>query len=111
VFSVEHPIFTAPTRPHWSVDADGRKTWPVDAYLVEGPRRTDWLGGSVLKQHRTLGSYLNPLIATGFAIVHVGDWGPTEAQIAARPSLAEERERPMFLLIAARSRQTGEFQP
>src|SRR5215472_8118555 len=37
VFSVEHPIFTAPTRPHWSVNADGHKTWPVDAYLVEGP--------------------------------------------------------------------------
>ena len=37
VFSIEHPIYMAPTRPGWSVDADGRKTWPVDGYLVEGP--------------------------------------------------------------------------
>jgi SAM-dependent methyltransferase len=102
VFSVEHPIFTAPTRPQWSAGADGRRSWPLDSYLVEGPRVTDWLGSSVLKQHRTLGGYLNPLIAVGFAILHVEDWGPTEAQIAARPSLAEERDRPMFLLVAAR---------
>lgn len=36
VFSMEHPIYTAPTHPGWSVDANGRKTWPVDRYLVEG---------------------------------------------------------------------------
>src|SRR5271165_4909960 len=43
VFSVEHPIFTAPRHPGWSVDADGCKTWPVDNYLCEGLRTTDWL--------------------------------------------------------------------
>ena len=53
VFSVEHPIFTAPTQPGWSVGVDGRKTWPVDSYLCEGPRRTDWLAKGVIKQHRT----------------------------------------------------------
>ena len=102
VFSAEHPIFTAPTRPQWSVGADGRKTWPVDAYLVEGPRTTDWLKKGVVKQHRTLASYLNLLIKNGFAIAHVEEWGPTDSQIAARPSLADERERPPFLLVAAR---------
>jgi SAM-dependent methyltransferase len=102
VFSVEHPIFTAPTRPHWSVGADGRKTWPVDAYLVEGPRTTDWLKEGVVKQHRTLATYLNLLIQSGFAIAAVEEWGPTNAQIAARPALADERERPPFLLVAAR---------
>jgi SAM-dependent methyltransferase len=102
VFSVEHPIFTAPTRPQWSVGADGRKTWPLDAYLVEGPRTTDWLKQGVLKQHRTLAAYLNLLIGRGFTIVAVEEWGPTDAQIMARPSLADERERPPFLLLAAR---------
>ena len=43
VFSMEHPIYTAPTHPGWSIDARGRKAWPVDRYLVEGPRTTDWL--------------------------------------------------------------------
>ena len=28
VFSVEHPIFTAPSKPGWSHNADGCNTWP-----------------------------------------------------------------------------------
>jgi SAM-dependent methyltransferase len=102
VFSAEHPIFTAPARPQWSVGADGHKTWPVDGYLIEGPRRTDWLAEGVVKQHRTIATYLNLLIDRGFAITHVEEWGPTDDQIAAKPALADERQRPMFLLIAAR---------
>jgi SAM-dependent methyltransferase len=102
VFSVEHPIYTAPGAPQWSIDAAGRKTWPVDGYLDEGPRSTDWLTKGVIKQHRTLATYLNLLLRCGFVITRVDEWGPTDAQIAARPSLAEERERPPFLLVAAR---------
>jgi ubiquinone/menaquinone biosynthesis C-methylase UbiE len=102
VFSVEHPIFMAPTHPAWSQDADGRKTWPVDGYLTEGPRTTDWLAKGVIKQHRTVGTYLNLLIQLGFVISHVEEWGPTDDQIAARPALADERQRPPFLLVAAR---------
>jgi SAM-dependent methyltransferase len=101
VFSVEHPIFTAPSHPGWVVDADGRKTWPVDSYLLEGPRETDWLARGVIKQHRTLGSYLNALLARGFAISRVEEWGPDAAQIAARPEWADERQRPPFLLVSA----------
>jgi SAM-dependent methyltransferase len=101
VFSVEHPIFTAPARPGWSTNEAGRKTWPVDRYLEEGPRTTDWLAKGVVKQHRTLASYLNLLVGGGFAIGHVEEWGPTEVQIAATPEWAIERERPPFLLVAA----------
>jgi len=101
VFSTEHPIYTAPTRPGWSSDAEGRKTWPVDRYLVEGPRRTKWLGKGVVKHHRTIGTTLNLLIRSGFTIRHVEEFCPTAEQIAANPALAEERERPMFLLVAA----------
>jgi hypothetical protein len=96
VFSVEHPIFTAPTDPRWSLDAAGRQTWPIDSYLDEGPRSTDWLTTGVIKQHRTLATYLNLLLRCGFAISHVEEWGPTAAQIAAQPDLAGERQRPPF---------------
>ena len=102
VFSVEHPIFTAPADPNWSLGAAGRKTWPIDRYLDEGPRSSDWLAKGVIKQHRTIATYINMLLRLGFAIVHVEEWGPTEAQIAARPNLADERQRPPFLLVAAR---------
>jgi SAM-dependent methyltransferase len=102
VFSVEHPIFTAPTNPCWSLDATGRRAWPVDSYLDEGPRSTDWLTDGVVKQHRTLATYLNTLLRCGFAISRVEEWGPTEAQVASQPALAEERQRPPFFLVAAR---------
>ena len=62
VFSVEHPIFTAPSDPKWSVNAAGRATWPVDGYLDEGPRSTDWLAKGVIKQHRTIATYINTLV-------------------------------------------------
>jgi SAM-dependent methyltransferase len=102
VFSTEHPIYMSPTRPGWVVDAEGRRTWPVDRYLVEGPRKTDWLAKGVVKHHRTIGTTLNALIRSGFTIGHVEEFCPTDAQITARPELAEELERPMFLLVSAR---------
>jgi len=102
VFSIEHPIYMAPARPGWAIGADGRRTWPVDSYLVEGPRITDWLAKGVVKQHRTLGTTLNLLIRVGLTISHVEEWGPTDEQIEATPDLAEERDRPTFVLIAAR---------
>jgi SAM-dependent methyltransferase len=102
VFSVEHPIFTAPRDPGWSADAAGRRTWPVAGYLDEGSRATDWLAEGVIKQHRTLATYVNTLLRLGFVLTHVEEWGPTDEQIASQPSLADERQRPPFLLVAAR---------
>ncbi len=102
VFSVEHPIFTAPAKPGWSRNEDGCNTWPINSYLDEGPRSTDWLAKDVIKHHRTVATYLNMLIRAGFAISHVEEWGPTEEQIRLRPDLADERHRPPFLLVAAR---------
>jgi SAM-dependent methyltransferase len=101
VFSVEHPMFTAPAEPNWLTTAAGRKAWPVDSYLKEGPRTTNWLAPGVIKQHRTIATYLNLLWRNQLAVFHVEEWGPTDAQIAAWPALAEERERPIFLLIGA----------
>src|SRR5579859_3440458 len=49
VFSIEHPIYMAPAHPGWIVDGSGRRTWPIDGYLVEGPRTTDWLAKGVVK--------------------------------------------------------------
>jgi SAM-dependent methyltransferase len=102
VFSIEHPIYMAPRRPAWSADAQGRRIWPLDSYLIEGPRVTDWLADGVVKHHRTLGATLNLLIGAGFQIERVEEFCPSPAQIAERPELEEERDRPMFLLVRAR---------
>lgn len=100
IFSVEHPIFTAPANPGWSVDAAGRRIWPVDGYLDEGPRQTDRLAKGVIKQHRTLATYVNRLARSGFSLTHSDEWGPTHEQVAAHPDWADERQRPPFLLVA-----------
>ena len=102
VCSVEHPIFTAPETPLWMEDAAGRKSWPVNGYQDEGRRVTDWIVKGVVKYHRTLGTWLNMMMEAGFSLVRVDEWGPAGAQVEACPSLAEERERPMLLLVSAR---------
>jgi ubiquinone/menaquinone biosynthesis C-methylase UbiE len=85
VFSAEHPLYTE----------------PGPDYLDEGPRTTDWLASGVVKQHRTLATYLNLLVAAGFAVRRVEEWGPTRAEIAAHPEWKIDHRRPAFLLVSA----------
>ena len=101
VFTIEHPIYMASTHPGWLTREDGRRTWPVDNYAVEGARTTDWLAKGVVKQHRTLGTTLNTLISAGFTIRGVDEWHPAPEQVVERPTLADEMDRPMMVLIAA----------
>lgn len=102
VFTIEHPIFMAATHPHWMLDEDGRKTWPVNGYSIEGERRTDWFTKGVLKHHRTLATTINTLIGAGFELRRFEEFAPTTEQIAEMPDLAEELERPMMLLVSVR---------
>lgn len=101
VFSTEHPIYMAAAHPHWIADEDGRKTWPVNGYSIEGERRTEWFVKDVLKYHRTMATTLNTLIEEGFTLRRIEEFGPKPEQVAETPDLAEELERPMMLLISA----------
>jgi len=103
VFSVEHPIYTAPSKPGFVTNSSGRAMWPLDGYLDEGPRSTDWLAKGVIKQHRTVATYINTLVDAGFTISHLDEWGPTREHIAAHPDWADDHQRPPFLLMSARS--------
>jgi SAM-dependent methyltransferase len=100
VLTVEHPIYTAPTSIDF-VEVDGRRVWPLDQYGNEGARRRDWLAPGVLKQHRTVGTWVNTLVDAGFSVGRVIDWCPSVEQVEARPGLADEVDRPMFLIVAA----------
>jgi SAM-dependent methyltransferase len=102
VCSVEHPMTTAPAKPGWIADAQGRKAWPVNGYMDEGPRSTDWLAKGVIKQHRTIETYLDLLRGAGFTLTRLIEWAPSPQQVAAEPDWAHERERPFFLLMACR---------
>src|SRR5919198_1989929 len=71
VFSVEHPVFTAPSNPGWQTDPTGAKVWPINNYLLEGTRVTDWITPGVVKQHRTVSSYVNSLLDQGFRLIRL----------------------------------------
>lgn len=99
LFSIAHPIFTAPARQSWHVDAEGRKSWPVNGYQHEGRRVSNWIVDGVVRQHRTLGTYVNTLLKLGFTLKHLEEWAPSAEQLAYFPALAEDLERPMFAII------------
>lgn len=102
VFSVEHPLFTAPTTPSMVVDAEtGRKVWQVDAYQREGVRMRSWFVDGVRKQHRTMGSYIRLLLDSGFRLTNFVEWCPLEAELESNPGWEEEQIRPTFLLMGA----------
>jgi ubiquinone/menaquinone biosynthesis C-methylase UbiE len=101
VFSVEHPLWTAPHNPHFIQDSEGHTVWPLDRYLDEGERVTNWLADGVIKQHRTLATYINNLIEAGFTLSAIDEWAPSEEEMAANPGWEKSRIRPPFLLIKA----------
>ena len=101
VFSMEHPIYMAPSNPRFATGQGGRRIWPLEGYSLEGARTTDWLAPGVVKQHRTLGTTLNLLIDAGFTVRRVNEWSPNDALLEERPEFVEERDRPMFLLVSA----------
>jgi ubiquinone/menaquinone biosynthesis C-methylase UbiE len=101
VFSVEHPILTARAEQEWVRGTDGNALyWPVDNYRPEGERQTRWFVEGVVKYHRTIETYVNGLIATGFTLRRLLEPAPVmNPTLAADMDL--ERRRPPFLLIAA----------
>jgi SAM-dependent methyltransferase len=108
VFSVEHPTMTAPKKAGvginsgWTVDADGNKeSWPLESYLLEGKRTTNWMASEVVKQHRTTATYVNLLIEAGFVFERLIEWGPSEEQLRVNPSWNVELMRPTFMLLKA----------
>lgn len=104
IFTIEHPIFMAPSHPEWIFDKDGLHIWPLNHYSIEGERITDWLTKGIVKQHRTIATTLNTLIGSGFSIAHIEEWKPSEKQIEADPELSVELDRPSFLIVVAEKR-------
>lgn len=100
VFSMEHPVFAARSKPDLIRDANGHLLGVVDDYLREGERVTNWIADGVVKYHRLISTTINALQRGGLRLDLVDEWSATEADIAAHPEWAEERYQPMFLLFA-----------
>lgn len=104
VASLEHPIFTARAEQAWYTVDGQRLHWPVDHYQDEGPRQTNFMGGDVLKYHRTTETYVNRLIDAGFVLRRLVEPGPDEVMLAENPTWVDEARRPIFMMLAATRR-------
>lgn len=97
VFSVEHPIITSCARG-WQ--GGPRQHWIVDDYFVAGPRETAWLGGQVIRQHRTVEDYVAALQAAGFILDRLRESRPERARFADEAEYERRRRIPLFLFLA-----------
>lgn len=105
IFSVEHPIFTAQGTQDWYYDNEGNIIhWPVDKYFTEGLRRANFLGEDVVKYHKTMTTYVNSLIKSGFEITGLVEPMPEENLLHTVPGMLDELRRPMMLLISSRKK-------
>lgn len=106
VFTVEHPIFTAYGNQDWYYDEQGNILhFPVDRYFYEGEREAVFLGEKVLKYHRTLTTYLNGLLTSGFSILRVVEPKPSEKMLREVEGMKDELRRPMMLIVSAQKKQ------
>lgn len=105
VFSCEHPVFTAEGAQEWCRNEAGENLhWPVDHYFSEGARTAHFLGCEVVKYHRTLTTYVETLLRTGFALTALVEPRPDPALMDV-PGMADELRRPMMLLVSAKKMQ------
>ena len=109
MFSVEHPIYTAPSSPGMveiaGDEGERHRVWPLNEYQAEGLRVTNWHADGVQKYDRTTGTYVNLLLDDGFELTGFREWYPTAQELEAGPGwvadMASERIRPVLLLVGA----------
>jgi SAM-dependent methyltransferase len=99
VFSVEHPVITSCDRAGQTGGV--HQDWIVDGYFETGLRITKWMGGEVIKYHRTVEDYFAALRAAGFVIDALRESRPQRAQFR-DPATYERRKRiPLMLFFSA----------
>src|SRR5919109_3856939 len=103
VFSTEHPIYTARLPGEgWVLDQAGRRTgWSIDRYAEEGAREERWFVPGVRKVHRTFATLMNGVLDAGLVLNRLVEPTPGEQWLRDHPQAADERRRPMFLLVRA----------
>ena len=97
VFSVEHPIITSCARG-WTHSQ--RQDWVVDDYFVTGPRETTWLGGEVVRYHRTVEDYVAALQGAGFVLDSLRESRPDPARFTDEAEYTRRLRIPLFLFLA-----------
>lgn len=91
VFSILHPCFVTPECGWERTDSGEKLHWNVDKYFYEGAYEQG-LGDKekILFFHRTLTSYINALIQTGFVIESIVEPKPSKEMLNKYPSFEED---------------------
>jgi SAM-dependent methyltransferase len=100
IFSVEHPVITACAHS-WQTNGS-QPGWLVDTYFVPGPRVTAWLGGEVIRYHRTIEEYFASLQSAGFVVERLRESCPEPEQFTDAETYELRKRVPLFLFLAAR---------
>ena len=99
VFSIEHPVITSCDRV-WQ-GSGKRQEWLVDNYFDTGQRITSWMGGQVIKYHRTVENYFVSLQHAGFVVENLREAEPQYEQFENDNETYQRRKRiPLFLIMA-----------
>jgi SAM-dependent methyltransferase len=98
VFSVEHPVITSCDRA-WQGNGP-RQDWIVDNYFNTGPRITSWMGGRVVKYHRTVENYFAGLQQAGFVVKSVREATPQREWFEHNDTFQRRQRIPLFLIMA-----------
>lgn len=100
VFSVEHPVITSCDRA-WK-SGGVRQDWIVDNYFETGPRTTNWMGGRVVKYHRTIEDYYLSLQNAGFVVEQLKESRPQRERFQEEETYKRRQRIPLFLFLAAK---------
>jgi SAM-dependent methyltransferase len=100
VFSVEHPVITSCDLAYQG--AGPRQDWVVDDYFIAGARQTIWMGGQVIKYHRTVADHFAAMQAAGFTVTALREGAPRAENFPAEADFRRRQRIPLFLLMAGR---------
>jgi SAM-dependent methyltransferase len=98
VFSVEHPVITSCDRTRQTGSV--RQGWIVDDYFETGSRITSWMGGEVVKYHRTIEDYFAALCQAGFAVDAVRESRPQRALFTNEETYGGVKRIPFILFFS-----------
>jgi len=99
IFSIEHPVITSCDRA-WQTSGP-RQDWIVDNYFDTGPRSTNWMGGEVIKYHRTIEDYFAALRTTGFVINALRESRPQRGRFQDETTYERRKRIPLMLFFSA----------
>lgn len=99
ICSVEHPVITSCNRA-W-LDGGHRQEWIVDDYFETGRRVTNWMGGEVIKYHRTVEDYWSAFHSAGLEVDAIRESRPSRDHIADEATYQRRKRIPLMLFFAA----------